>query len=157
MIILIIIILKYILHIRRINAISISKYVNQSINNNNTIICGYHVRLYNNIQSNTTKIIYLTTGILINKILKNNINKCTHIIIDEIHERTLDIDLLILLIKYFKLFKSIKLIFMSATIDINVYYNCFKNDNVKINHIKIPGKIYPVQQIYYRFIISSRK
>ena len=90
-------------------------------------ICGYKVSL--DVQaSNKTKITYLTTGYLLEQFINNPeiLNFYTHIIIDEIHDREIDTDLIILFVKIFLLRKStIKIILMSATLDPKLYIDYF--------------------------------
>lgn len=71
--------------------------------------------------SNDTRILFCTTGILLEKLIRyKNFHNYTHIILDEVHERNKDMDFLFVVIK--KLFVSvvpkpkIKIIIMSATI-----------------------------------------
>lgn len=71
--------------------------------------------------SSDTRILFCTTGILLEKLIRaKNFHNYTHIILDEVHERNKDMDFLFVIIK--KLFVSIvpkpkiKIIIMSATI-----------------------------------------
>lgn len=71
--------------------------------------------------SNDTRILFCTTGILLEKLIRaKNFHNYTHIILDEVHERNKDMDFLFVIIK--KLFVSVvprpnvKIIVMSATI-----------------------------------------
>lgn len=74
--------------------------------------------------SNETRILFCTTGILLEKLIRTkHFHNYTHIILDEVHERNKDMDFLFVVIK--KLFVSIlptpkvKIIIMSATIEAN--------------------------------------
>jgi ATP-dependent RNA helicase TDRD9 len=53
-------------------------------------------------KSNRTKILFMTTGIFLMKFLNkpNSLDKYTHIIMDEVHERDLDIDFSLVVIKH---------------------------------------------------------
>ena len=47
-----------------------------------------------------TKLMYCTTGILLRKFLNNrNLVGISHIIIDEVHERSVEIDFLLIILK----------------------------------------------------------
>lgn len=61
----------------------------------------------------------MTTGVLLNSIVNNNdLRRYSHIIIDEVHERSEDIDFLLCLIRQVIYgFIDTKLIIMSATVD----------------------------------------
>lgn len=74
--------------------------------------------------SNDTRILFCTTGILLEKLIRTkHFHNYTHIILDEVHERNKDMDFLFVVIK--KLFVSIvptpkvKIVIMSATIEAN--------------------------------------
>ena len=69
--------------------------------------------------SKFTKIFYVTTGHLLQEIITNPdaLNSYTHIILDEIHDRELDTDLIILFIKI--------LIMKSYKGKVSRFYFCF--------------------------------
>uniref|UniRef100_A0A2S2Q8K9 Putative ATP-dependent RNA helicase spindle-E n=1 Tax=Sipha flava TaxID=143950 RepID=A0A2S2Q8K9_9HEMI len=103
---------------RRIAAISVSKQVNKERSWKNGLLVGYQVGRKKDFDPHTVKILYCTTGILLQKIIKaKSLSEFTHIILDEVHERTLEMDFLLLVIK--KLIKtnsqSTRVILMSAT------------------------------------------
>lgn len=88
------------------------------------------------------KLIYMTDGTLIMEFIKDPLlSKYTAIIIDEAHERSIRIDLLMLFIR--NIISSgrrpdLKIIIMSATIDPAKYYHYFKN--IKPALIRISGQ-----------------
>lgn len=85
---------------RRIAAISVSKQVNKERNWKSGLIVGYQVGRKRDYDPNTTKILYCTTGILLQKIIKaKSLAEFTHIILDEVHERSLEMDFLLLVIR----------------------------------------------------------
>lgn len=85
---------------RRISAISVSKQVNKERGWKNGLLVGYQVGRKKDFDPRTMKILYCTTGILLQKIIKaKNLNDFTHIILDEVHERSLEMDFLLLIIK----------------------------------------------------------
>lgn len=70
--------------------------------------------------SEDTRILYCTTGLLLEKLTKTkSLSTFTHIILDEVHERDKDMDFLFIVIR--KLMSQnpgkVKVILMSATID----------------------------------------
>ncbi|CAC26985.1 putative ATP-dependent RNA helicase CDC28 [Guillardia theta] len=129
---------------KRISAISASNYVNKLAESTN--MSGYKVRFENNI-NNQTKIHYMTDGTIVNEILSKNFQlEFDCIIIDEFHERTLNTDLLISLIRQIIISKKkIKIIFLSATLNSNVISNYFKKDIIKL---KIPGRKFRIEIFY---------
>lgn len=89
--------------------------------------------------SSDTRILFCTTGILLEKLIRSkSFHNYTHIILDEVHERNKDMDFLFVVIK--KLFVSmcpapkVKIIIMSATIQANrvcKYVYIFKTNRVQ--------------------------
>lgn len=70
--------------------------------------------------SDDTRILFCTTGVLVESIIHGNqynpLDRYTHIILDEVHERDKDMDFLMIAVyKYIN--PKIKIIMMSATID----------------------------------------
>ncbi len=120
---------------RRIAAVSIAKRLSKELNCQLGQDVGYHVGLNPNYTSKT-KIIICTTGIFLQKIInENSIKDYAYIIVDEVHERDCDIDLLLVMLKHLiSKNKKIKLILMSATISIKLfsgYFNKFSIKNVE--------------------------
>lgn len=79
-----------------------------------------------------TRILYCTTGVLLERLIQtHNFGHFTHIVIDEVHERSKEIDFLLIIIK--KLLAEaitkpkVKFILMSATIDadaVSLFNHC---------------------------------
>lgn len=103
-----------------------------------------------------TRLLYVTTGVLLQTIINSqNLDKYSHIIIDEVHERNIDTDLLLLVIKKLMSTKksSIKLILMSATFDVTALQDYFKlpiyegeelmNEVIPL-HIQVTEKTHPL-------------
>ena len=83
-------------------------------------LVGYQVGLDRANKSPDTRLLYVTTGILKKIIIaQKNLNSYTHIILDEVHEREEDMDLVMLICKklLFTNSRGTKLILMSATLD----------------------------------------
>lgn len=72
--------------------------------------------------SKDTRILYCTTGILLERLIHaKNFDHFTHIIIDDVHERSKDVDFLLIVIKKLltehKTNSNVKFVLMSATQD----------------------------------------
>ena len=81
-------------------------------------------------------ILIVTSGIFLQKLIhERNLDEYTHIILDEVHERDIDIDFVMLLIKHilYNNFK-IKLVLMSATIATTLFANYFSKSSIR--HLK---------------------
>ncbi|TPX34214.1 hypothetical protein SmJEL517_g03127 [Synchytrium microbalum] len=92
-------------------------------------VAGY--RVMNDKRDEHSDDVYSTTGYLIEWLSHNEdvLDSVSHIILDESHERSIDMDLLSLLIKRYMLRKGpdhhIRLVIMSATLDIALYRTFF--------------------------------
>ena len=79
-----------------------------------------------------TKVTFMTTGIFLMRLVNNpeSLKSYTHLIMDEVHERDLDIDFSLVVVKHL-LGKGeveglkFKLILMSATFNTNLFANYF--------------------------------
>ena len=101
-------------------------------------------------KSQDTKILVSTDGSVVAQLINDPELKAYDIvIIDEAHERGIQIDLLLLLMKKaLKLNPKLKLIIMSATINPEIFANYFKND-YSYSEIKVAGSSnFPVENIH---------
>jgi ATP-dependent helicase HrpA len=138
---------------RRIAAISLANYVSTLCNCQVGADIGFRVRFRENV-SESTRIQFVTDGILLNELSHDPLlKKFNVIIIDEAHERTVNIDLLIGYIRtLLPLRPDLKLIISSATIDTRLFSKSFGNAPV----ITVYGRLYPVD-IQYRPVIELWK
>lgn len=96
-------------------------------------------------RSDANKLVYMTDGVLVSAFNKDpDLTEYDIIIIDEAHERKVQIDLILLFIKKALLRGAkLKAVIMSATIDKDKYLNYFKG--IKTNVIEITGQTnYPI-------------
>ncbi|CAK9107515.1 unnamed protein product [Durusdinium trenchii] len=95
----------------------------------------------------TTQVIFCTVGILL-KVMQSNqyLEGATHIVVDEVHERGLHTDfLLILLRRLLKERPELRVVLMSATVDPSAFQAYFEG----INTVSIPGKTnYPIEELF---------
>ena len=103
---------------RRIAAVSIAKRLKEELNVNLGVEVGYHVGRNPVFDSEKTKILIVTTGIFLQRIIhEKELPNISHVILDEVHERDIDIDFVMILIKHIlRKHPNLKLILMSATI-----------------------------------------
>jgi ATP-dependent helicase HrpA len=130
---------------RRIAAISLSNYCQGQVQSATNDVIGYKVRFKTNCTENT-RVIFATDGILLSEILDDPmLLRYSVIIIDEAHERTVNIDFLLgYLRQLLPQRKDLKLIISSATIDIKLFSRSFFNAPV----IQVSGRLYPVSIVY---------
>ena len=135
---------------RRIAAISISERVAEELDSKIGDIVGYSVR-FKEKMSKKTKIKFVTDGMLVREcILDKNLNKYKYIILDEIHERSIHTDILMMICQDLLINKKrpdLKLIIMSATLDPKKYMEYFNtNALIKIHGRKFPIKVYNISE-----------
>ncbi|KAI8423558.1 hypothetical protein MSG28_012650 [Choristoneura fumiferana] len=108
---------------------------------------GYQVRLDSKPpRPPAGSILYCTSGILLRRLQTNpGLHGCTHVFIDEAHERDVNTDLSLLLLKRaVHLNPELRVVVMSATLDTEVFTRYF--DSCPI--IEVPGRTFPVQTSY---------
>ncbi|KAM3595501.1 uncharacterized protein V6R79_024411 [Siganus canaliculatus] len=112
---------------RKIGATSIARWVATQRKCTLGSLVGYQVGL-EKMATEHTRLIYMTTGVLLQKLVQaKSLTEYTHIFVDEVHERTEEMDFLLLLLR--KLLHSnskyVKIILMSATIDCRQFADYF--------------------------------
>eukprot|EP00794_Sanderia_malayensis_P015883 gene15883-17483_t len=140
---------------RRISAISVAQRVAkervEQCGSGRSI--GFQIRLESQLPRSHASILYCTTGILLRRLISDPLLRdVSHVILDEIHERDLFSDFLLIIIKdLLPLRPDLKLVLMSATLNSEMfsqYYHCCP----KIN---IPGFTFPVQEYYLEDIFEK--
>ncbi|RZC32600.1 ATP-dependent RNA helicase spindle-E [Asbolus verrucosus] len=114
---------------RRIAAINISQRVCEERGWAIGTVCGYQVGLDKNV-GNDVILTFVTTEVLLQKlIVQKNLNKYTHIIIDEVHERNKSLDFLLLIVRKYLYTNSpsVKIILMSATMEAQEFAHYFRS------------------------------
>jgi pre-mRNA-splicing factor ATP-dependent RNA helicase DHX15/PRP43 len=100
--------------------------------------------------SDKSKLLYVTDGLILAKILSGDklLKDYQCVIIDEAHERNIQIDILLKMLKEVLYERpDFKLIIMSATINSKVFKNYFDNGKLKYGEIEVSGKSnYPIDQ-----------
>ncbi|RKF59976.1 putative ATP-dependent RNA helicase ucp12 [Erysiphe neolycopersici] len=146
---------------RRISAIGLADRVSEERFSEVGQEVGYIIRGESKV-SQKTKIKFVTTGVLL-RILQTSggslddvtasIADISHIIIDEVHERSLDTDFLLVLLRDVMMKrKDLKVILMSATLDAGIFEDYFQNLG-KVGRVEIRGRTYPVEDYYLDDII----
>jgi HrpA-like RNA helicase len=89
---------------------------------------GYHIG-HSKVLSARSNIVFKTAGVLLDEMLEKGVNALNYkvIILDEVHERSIESDLVLVCVKQFLLKKNdLRLVLMSATADIARYKEYFK-------------------------------
>jgi len=118
---------------RRIAAVSIAKRLSEELGVTTGKEVGYHVGRSPVFDSERTKILIVTTGIFLQRLIhEKELPNVSHVVLDEVHERDIDIDFVMILIKHIlKKHPNLKLILMSATISTHLFANYFSKDNIE--------------------------
>ncbi|KAF5277617.1 hypothetical protein FQA39_LY06110 [Lamprigera yunnana] len=136
---------------RRISAIGVADRVaDERVERvGNTV--GYQIRLENKISS-STRLTFCTTGILLRRLESDPLlSTVSHIIVDEVHERSEESDFLLLILKeLLKERSDLKVILMSATLKSTLFSNYFGSVPI----IEIPGRTFPVEQFFLEDILD---
>lgn len=98
-----------------------------------------------------TRLLFCTTGIVLRRLTGDaDLSDVSHVIVDEAHERGVDTDLLICLLRdLLQRNKTIKVVLMSATINEDIFVKYFNGAPA----LKIPGFTYPVEDHYLEDVI----
>ncbi|KAJ5683150.1 hypothetical protein N7462_006315 [Penicillium macrosclerotiorum] len=129
---------------------------------------GYMIRFDLQRPAKGGAITYCTTGLALSLLQKSPelLNSFSHIILDEVHVRDIDIDFVMLLVKdhITKCLKSDtpapKIVVMSATVDVNLFSSYFKNTCADgtlepAPHITIPGRQHHVKSTYLDELLET--
>ncbi|OTB02740.1 hypothetical protein M426DRAFT_190879 [Hypoxylon sp. CI-4A] len=136
---------------RRISAISLARRVSEELGEGRSdlgtsrSLVGYSIRLEAN-TSKETRLVYATTGIVMRMLEgSNELREITHLVLDEVHERSIDSDFLLIVLKKLLIRrKDLKVILMSATVDAERFSNYLGRAPV----LNVPGRTFPVQVQY---------
>ncbi|CCM00897.1 uncharacterized protein FIBRA_02943 [Fibroporia radiculosa] len=139
---------------RRISAISLAQRVSKELGEPSGVvgtagsIVGYSIRLESNITSRT-QLAYVTNGIALRMLEGGTgqggkgtaFDEITHVIIDEVHERTIESDFLLIVLKSLLHERpDLKIVLMSATVDADKISHYFGGAPV----LQVPGRTFPV-------------
>ena len=146
---------------RRISALGLADRVSEERCSAVGNEVGYIIRGESKTSLNT-KITFVTTGVLLRRLqtsggssddVVTSLADISHVIIDEVHERSLDTDFLLVLLRdVLRKRKDLKLILMSATLDAGVFEDYFKSGG-KVGRVEISGRTYPVEDYYLDDVI----
>lgn len=125
---------------------------------------GYTIRGESKQKPGVTKITFVTTGVLLRRLQTSGgssddvvaaLADVSHVVVDEVHERSLDTDFLLVLLRdILRRRKDLKVILMSATLDAEVFERYFY-DVGPVGRVEIQGRTYPVQDWYMDDIVHA--
>eukprot|EP00026_Physarum_polycephalum_P000318 Phypoly_transcript_00318.p1 GENE.Phypoly_transcript_00318~~Phypoly_transcript_00318.p1 ORF type:complete len:1709 (+),score=182.92 Phypoly_transcript_00318:71-5197(+) len=165
---------------RRLAATSIAKRVAEEIGEEVGQTVGYQIGMDRQASDKDTQLLFVTTGVMLKKLVNNkSLEQYTHIILDEVHERDLDTDFALVVIKkLLTSYPTVRLILMSATFNCELFINyfplqlCHKNPPLKYKLVEgdtsrtksnagavppllsVGGHCYPVEVVYLENIVE---
>ncbi|XP_015109498.1 ATP-dependent DNA/RNA helicase DHX36 [Diachasma alloeum] len=136
---------------RRISAISVAERVAAERAETLGRSVGYQIRLERIVSRDYGSMLFCTTGLLLQYMRSDPaLRDFSHIILDEIHERSTDSDLIITLLKQIIPKRpDLKVVLMSATLNSETFAHYYDD----CPNIHIPGFIYPVEEFYLEDIL----
>ena len=138
---------------RRISAIGVADRVAEERDEKIGNLVGYQIRLESK-ASHWTRLLFCTTGILLRRFESDpELTDVTHVIIDEVHERSEESDFLLMIIRdLLPKRPKLKILLMSATLNASSFASYFKD---KVPVIDIPGRTFPVKQFFLEEILEK--
>ncbi|CAL1541564.1 unnamed protein product, partial [Lymnaea stagnalis] len=135
---------------RRISAVSIAERVAAERSEMLGMSVGYSVRFESVMPRPYGSILYCTVGTLLRR-LEGGLRGISHVIVDEIHERDINTDFLLVLLRdMVHTYKDLRVILMSATVDTTLFTEYFG----EVSIVEVYGRTFPVQEYYLEDIIE---
>ena len=129
---------------RRISAVSVAERVSTEKSEELGLSVGYSVRFESILPRPYGSVFFCTVGVLLRK-LEAGLRGVSHVIVDEIHERDVNSDFLLVVLRdMVHTYPDIRIILMSATIDTTLFSSYFGNCPV----VEVPGRAHPVQEYF---------
>uniref|UniRef100_A0AAV1TC94 RNA helicase n=1 Tax=Peronospora matthiolae TaxID=2874970 RepID=A0AAV1TC94_9STRA len=156
---------------RRLAAISLAERVSDELGESNMgagdSLTGFQIRLETRM-TYRTRLLFCTTGILLRKLQDPRTlgKEVSHVIVDEVHERDLQSDVLLAMLRQFLMegnavrrrqfggkLPPLKVILMSATLNAASFQKYFGGAAV-CPMIEVPGRTFPVGQFYLEDVLE---
>lgn len=153
---------------RRIAATSVAKRVAVERAEQLQETVGYHVRFDAKVPKLGGSMTYCTTGILLQQLQHSPdevLDTTSHVIIDEVHERDMLIDFLLIILKKVMAQRMAhgkhvpKVVLMSATMDAELFASYFRNSSseTSVSHcptLSVPGRTFPVKEVHLETLLK---
>ena len=133
---------------RRISAMSLARRVSEELGERKgdlgtaRSLVGYAIRLESQ-TSAQTRLVYATVGIVLRMLEgTSGLSDVTHLILDEVHERSIDTDFLLIVLRaLLDKRPDLKIVLMSATVDAQKFSTYLNGAPI----IEVEGRTFPVQ------------
>ena len=153
---------------RRIAATSVARRVAAERAEKLQDSIGYHVRFDAKLPQSGGSVLFCTTGILLQQLQHTPdelMDNTTHLIIDEVHERDMITDFLLIIVKKviakrMEEGKPVpKIVLMSATMDADLFASYFEtataSGQILCPTLSVPGRTFPVKEQHLDSIINT--
>lgn len=153
---------------RRIATISLAQRVAKERGEELSESVGYQIRFESRLAQKEGSITYCTTGILMRQLEQDPslLDSISYILLDEVHERSIELDLVMLLLKRLISERQANglhtpnVVIMSATLDVDLFSSYFQNklsngQLLPAPHLRIPGRSFPVTKHYLDEFLPS--
>ncbi|CAK9107178.1 Putative ATP-dependent RNA helicase DHX57 (DEAH box protein 57) [Durusdinium trenchii] len=146
---------------RRVSCVSVARRVSEERGEALGHTVGYAIR-HEHRGGDASCLTYCTQGVLLRRLESDpELQGITHIFADEVHERSLEGDLLLLLLRELSRRRSshhsLHIIAMSATFDAHRLQKYFTNGSIQPVVFKLPGKMFPVKTIFLEDALEITK
>lgn len=140
---------------RRISALGLADRVSEERCSEVGQEIGYSIRGESKHTRGVTKCTFVTTGVLLRRMqMGDRLEDITHVVIDEVHERSLDTDFLLVLVrKIITTNPDLRVVLMSATLDADIFSDYFGGPQ-QVARIHIEGRTFPVTDYYLDDVIK---
>ncbi|KAI8607500.1 P-loop containing nucleoside triphosphate hydrolase protein, partial [Chytriomyces sp. MP71] len=147
---------------RRISATSIASRVSEEMGDPQAFgkgaFVGYSVRLDSRVGP-STRLTFQTTGVLLRRLEQDPmLNGVSHVIVDEVHERSLDSDFLLLNLRRLLLHRrDLRIVLMSATADSAKFATYFESalEGLYCPVLTVPGRTFPVEAFFLEDAVEA--
>ncbi|CAK4072233.1 unnamed protein product [Aphanomyces euteiches] len=138
---------------RRLAAIGVATRVAQERCESIGESVGYSIRMETK-RSAETRLLFCTTGVLLRRLLQDpQLQGVSHIIVDEVHERNVDTDFLLSILRdVLRARSDLRLLLMSATMNTALFVDYFRSVSPECPVLSIPGFTYPVTCHYIKHV-----
>ncbi|VDM08986.1 unnamed protein product [Wuchereria bancrofti] len=135
---------------RKISAIALAERIADERGEQLGVSVGYAVRFDSLHPRPYGSLMFVTVGVLLKR-LELGLRGISHIIVDEIHERDINTDFIMIVLRdMVNMYPDLRIILMSATVDTNLFTNYFGDCSV----ILLEGRNFPVQYYFLEDIVQ---
>lgn len=130
---------------RRISAIGVAERISAEMDCPCGDLAGFSIRLESK-KSARTKVLVCTTGVVLRRLENDrSLRGVTHVVVDECHERDLDTDFLLIVLRDLLPSRpNLRVVLMSATVNAQIFRDYFNG----CRSISIPGRTFPVTSYF---------